>query len=239
MKSMKETSVGLSFFTWLDIKNWKVGERILSTLARYGGKISPEFVDFGKGWKSLSQIDDDGLKDIWIRSNNLLFFRKKKYQCQLALMLDGLIPRAKPVTLWIDDDWFSIPEQIQIFIAISKGLYEIIQPEYGFIHKTSDRIKRATFHHPKFGNTVLPINLQKGIPGIYWANFFSTQLIELIGKERLLSASWYKQEILPDGGLFAITGSSPIEDYPSLDIQRKLEQELGNRHFYNVNNNDL
>jgi hypothetical protein len=239
MKNMKEASVELSFFTWKNVKNWEVGEQILTTLNMHGENIAPEFVDFGKGWQSLSIMGYDALKEIWTNSNNLLFIRESKYRCQLALMLDGLTVRVKPITLWMDEDWFSTLEQIQLFIAISKVLYEIIQPEFGFIHKTDDKIKMATFHHPKLGNTVLPINLNKGIPGIYWANFYGPNIIKSIGKDRLLSASWYRYENLSDGGLFSLTGSSPVSDSPSRYIQRKLERELGEKQFYNVDNNDL
>lgn len=239
MKIMNKSSVEISFFTKTDIKNREVGERILSTLYTRGKEFAPEFVDFGNGWHPISSFNNDEIMSIWMNSNNLLFGRKSKYQSQIALLLSGSTKRANPITLWVEDGFFSLPDNILEFIAIGKQIYEATHPDFGFIHKTEDKIKMSTFQHPKFGNTVLPINIEKGIPGIYWANFYGPKIIKRIGENRLRSANWSRFEILSDDGFLAFTGSSPVRDSPSRDFQRQLELEIGENYFYNVFNNDL
>ncbi len=112
--------------------------------------------------------------------------------------------------MWINEKYFTQETSIKNFLKFSISLYEVLTPDYGSIHQTNDAINLATVQHVKFGKTVLPIDLKKGLPNIYWANFFSPVFVDLIGKQKLLDAPVYERMDLPNGGLLLITSPSPL-----------------------------
>lgn len=239
MKPTTKPNVGISFFTGAKLKDWNIGRLILSIIYTYGQDFAPQQVDYGDGWQPISASDYQLLESMWPKLDNILLKRENKYKSQLALLLGEGLAKPKPITLWVDDTYLLDEKHIQNLLDISLHLYELIRPEYGLIHNTEDKINMATFQHSKYGRTVLPTNLDKGLPGIYWANFFGLKIVNAIGKEKLLSPPWFKVIELSDGGILTLLESSPLSKAINRNRMEELQKVLGLENFYSVLNNDL
>jgi hypothetical protein len=226
--------IGLSLYTKKDLRNSEFCRYLLNIFFNYGREFAPEQVDYGMKWKKIREDNLPLIIDNCEKVNNLLFRREQKYQSETALLIgDGpSIPNG--MTNWIDESYFMEEGHIERYINISKLFYELFQADYGLIHQTLDKIKMATIQDPKFGRTVLPINLNKGLPGIYWANFFGPKYVNLIGRNKLLSAPCFKVTELQDGGILIIISPSPL--YPDEEENRKKQLAfrifLGEPFFY-------
>jgi hypothetical protein len=239
MKSTDKPSILFSFFTYIKLKDWKIGEQILSIINILGKNIAPQQVDIGEGWQPISPLNYHFLEPIWPNLNNILFRGGSEYKSQLGLLLGEELSRPKPITLWIDESYFSNEKHIQMVLDMSIQLYDLVRPEYGSIHSAQEGSNMATFEHPKYGKTILPINLVKGIPGIFWANFFGPKRVDAIGKEKLLSAPWFTTIDLSDGGYLTLLESSPLNKSINRTRMEELQVFLGLENFYSVLNNDL
>jgi hypothetical protein len=231
--------VEMSFFTQTNIRSWEIGQQLLSIVYTYGKNMSPQLVDYGKGWRPVTSTTyQQTLQSVWPEIDNILFCRKENYESQFALLLGDLPSRMKLITLWIEEAYFSYVPNIQDILVIGKYVYDLVHPKYGLIHKGKDKVNMATFQHTKFGKTVLPVNLDKGLPGVYWANFLSPKIVETIGKEKLLSASWSHAIELSDGGFLTLIESSPLSKSINQNRQEELQIFLGLENFYTVLHND-
>jgi hypothetical protein len=172
MKPIDQPNILFSFFTYIKLKDWKIGEQLLSIINSSEKNIALQQVDFGDGWKPISPVNYHPLETIWPNLNNILFRGESGYKSQLGLLLGEGLSRPKPMTLWIDESYFSDEKHVQKSLDISVQLYELLHSEYGSIHRAQDESNMATFEHPRYGKTILPIKLNKGLPGIFWANFF-------------------------------------------------------------------
>jgi hypothetical protein len=239
MKTIDKTSILFSFYTRIKLKDWEIGEQLLTIINTSEEKISLRQVDFGEGWQQISPETYRSLKIIWPKLNNILFRGGSGNKSQLGLLLGEGLSKPKPITLWIEKSYFANEERIQRLLDMSIQIYELVHPDYGSIHNGKDETSMATFEHPKYGKTILPINLDKGIPGIFWANFFGPKIINTLGKKKILSAPWYKTIELSDGGFLTLLEPSPLSESISWSRSEEFQIFLGLENFYSVLNNDL
>jgi hypothetical protein len=234
-KSMKNdsTSVELSLFINIKFRDEIIAE-LLSILYSQGEDYAPEKVDYGNGWRSLNYNNLSPLMKNWSKANNILFTRESKYKSDLAILISSPPSSLTIISFWVEESFFHDNLNIQRYLETSKLLYDLFSPQYGFIHQTEDKLKMATIQDPRYGKTILPININRGLPGIYWANFLGQNFVEKLGRSRLLSAPCYKVEELTDGGLLFLTGHSPLVVInPEMTMMRKkLELYIGKQFFY-------
>jgi hypothetical protein len=75
--------------------------------------------------------------------------------------------------------------------------------------------------------------LQKGLPGLYWLNYFGPQYVDLMGRESLLSAPAYDVKAAGDGVILALDESAEAW---STDAYRQREHvviaHIGGQYFF-------
>jgi hypothetical protein len=87
--------------------------------------------------------------------------------------------------------------------------------------------------HDEEGVRAIGPNLADGLPGLYWLNFFGAPYVELMGRQRLLSAPAYEVKPVGDGVLIALDSTASAWQNPEY---KKREQEviehLGKKFFF-------
>ncbi|HEX5084341.1 MAG TPA: hypothetical protein VFY40_20035 [Blastocatellia bacterium] len=77
------------------------------------------------------------------------------------------------------------------------------------------------------------VQIEKALPGLYWLNYFGPPYLQLIGKERLLSAPAYEVQAVADG-VFIGSGDNPKE-WNGLEYKGREQQvitHLGEQFFF-------
>jgi hypothetical protein len=76
-------------------------------------------------------------------------------------------------------------------------------------------------------------SITHAIPGLYWLSFFGRPYVDLMGRERLLSAPAYEAKSVDDGVLVALDASA---DAWETAVYREREQavieHLGKQYFF-------
>jgi hypothetical protein len=211
---MKNTTVSdddieMSFFTRSNIRDWGVAQKILNLFFLEFQEIAPELVDSGQGLRAISLREYDYLSLDWANNDNVTFYRTDNYRSQLAMLLGNLKSGHKLMSLWVERNYFKLESNIRKFIKLGNQIHEVLKPDYGFIHESKSKLELATIQHPNYGKTILPINLDKGIPGIYWANYFGENYVESIGRDKLKSSPEAQIVELSNGGMLLLIGDSP------------------------------
>jgi hypothetical protein len=241
MVNIEKQSVELSFFTRFNLKSWGLAQELLKTIFQMGDMFAPDWIDINGSWAKMNTITVDTLAKRWSKFNNVLMKRERKYESELAILLGDMGSGLSILSLWIEESFFTPGTNIHNFLDFSLSLYGLLLPEYGFIHTVRDKIDMATVNDPDFGKMLLPVNLAKGLPGIFWANFFGTKYVELIGKEKFLNAQSHKKQELINDGFLLITTPSPLDvaNVGCRNKQEELKKYIGLQYFYpNLAKND-
>ena len=95
------------------------------------------------------------------------------------------------------------------FLHLGRRLYPTVRPRYGWI-------ERLNFWKPENAGYTTRQDVENlEFPHVYWANFFSPEYVNRLGKEFLMQAPGWKHEELDDGGVLYVLspnvgGRSPI-----------------------------
>lgn len=231
----EKDDIGLRFFTRLNLKQQKTARELLQILFTHGLEVSPEMFEDSKGWSMIHRDNIEEFVEKWSGNTNILMRRNLQYQSKLAVQMGyGASGGYNTVHIWVEEDYFTLQSQVENFLKLSIKIYSLLSPEYGSIHQTSDKIELSTIQDPVYGKTVLPTDLRKGLPGIYWANYFGPQLVERIGKKKLLSIPVESVMELVDGGVLIITSPSPLEPSSEANRARQMaaREYIGEELFY-------
>ena len=133
------------------------------------------------------------------------------------------------VQVSVQRDYLSKSGKVEEFLTLLKKLYIVVHSMYGnvFLREMFKEID------PHRRNRPAGIDLRRGIPDIFWANFFGPEYVEAFGRDRLISAPCHKIEELSDGGIIVFLSESPLdasgEDYKVR--KRELYDYLGEDAF--------
>lgn len=223
--------ISLTFFTRYNIKQKEVGNEFFDLIYKMTPQIAPEKVDLGHIWHTFNERTVSRGLNKWGRSLTMLFRRESKFESELAILFED-VGNYKTISYWVEKEYFNNPTTSISFLGLSVEIYKLIHPEYGKIHLVSDSIKMATFDHPIYGETIYPVDLKKGLPGIYWVNFFGPNVVEKLGREKLLSIPCYKREEFDDGGLLLALSSQYEVTAGMKKQQQEIRNFLGEDNFY-------
>jgi len=141
------------------------------------------------------------------------------------------------VQVSVQRDYLSKSGKVEEFLTLLKKLYIVVHSMYGnvFLREMFKEID------PHRRNRPAGIDLRRGIPDIFWANFLGPEYVEMFGVERISSAPCYSVEHLPDGGALLLLSASPL-DYladPENSDKRRIEikRHLGPEAFDEEGNN--
>jgi len=201
-----DDNIEMSFFTRANMRDWAMAKKILSLFFL----DAPEIVDYGQGLRPISLEEHDFLSSVWAKIDNITFYRTNNYRSQIAILLGNLKSGHKLISLWVEKEYFKIKLNTGRFIRLGNQIYDVLRPDYGLIHESKSILEQATIQHPQYGKTILPFNLEKGIPGIYWANYFGKEYVDSIGSDKLKSSPNAQIVELSNHGVLMLVGDSPI-----------------------------
>jgi hypothetical protein len=227
---MQDNHVGLTFFTRKELKREEFAKQFLKQFFTVDSYFTPEYISVGHKWQKIGFEDVEGITRNWSKQTNISLERRTGYTSAIAVSMGKAANGYNLVNFWLNRDFFLNIENTPVFLDFSFGLYGLINPVYGYIHLTKDAINMSTINDAKYGKTIVPINLNKGLRSIYWGNFFGPDYVSLIGETRLLQTNTFQIVKLSDGGLFLSTTDSPLNiDY---EIQIEIMKKIGQEFFY-------
>jgi hypothetical protein len=80
------------------------------------------------------------------------------------------------------------------------------------------------------------VNLAKGIPGVYWGNYFNRFYVEWFGREKFDDLPCVAKRWMPGGGIFFTTAPTPFEwNTPeAVTLQNAVKRHLGEDAFFDI-----
>jgi|SRR5467141_144212 len=234
MEASWEYVVALDFWTFQDCGDKEVGRKFLDILQRFG--FNPrKFGDEDPPRHNFEVRSSEDLLKLWAeRPGQLIIERLGRMGFQALVHLSNPMPIL--ITFAVHDEYFQREENLGRFLEFSEELYGLTKPFYGEVsHKKDWDDKTVVITPVKIGDrtvkaeTHLSPQPTKGIPGIFWANFFGPTFVDFYSKAKLENAPGYSKKELPDGGLLILTSKSPL-DYPRPEtkkVERDLLEHLG------------
>jgi len=122
---------------------------------------------------------------------------------------------------------------VENFLKVAKNLYTIVEANSGAIANDYHE-HRLGEHFDRDGNLLgyNPPNIPHALPGLFWANFFGPEYVDLLGREKLLSSPVHEVRQLQDGGLLLLLSESPF-DAP------RSEYQAQKKRFYDYLGDDV
>jgi hypothetical protein len=180
-------------------------EPFLQALEQYAGGWMPEVVK-GKRhrkysraavWKALEEKHDDRVKTIGL-------YRTQWPALDLSLSLWFGPPLLKFFGLVKPLSCFTEAERCQHFVEMVRAWASRYPVTYATAHSSDDR---ALSDAPYFGRDE-KTSRRDGFDKIYavwWLNVFGPELVESVGRERMLSTPAHRVEELPNGSILLVT----------------------------------
>jgi len=235
-------------------KRYALWERFLELIV-CEKEFTPERYDrFDEPPKNVFDCRDisEPIKILSLLGEKPIFERYKPYYLFYNLNTGHINPAA-PINfegLTVEAEYFKSYEKCEQFLNFSKKMYWIFNPLYGYIAQDYDRNNQNRIYtyfppgHPNAGSVAsmkgFGGDIRKGIPGVYWANFFSKIYIDTIGRDKFLTAPCYRREELSGGGFLLLTSESPLDwQKPEVqELRKAMREHLGYEYFCDINNRD-
>ncbi len=229
MEASWEYVVVLHFWTFQDCSGKEVAQRFLDTMYRFG-LVPDKFGDEDPPRHNFKPSSTGSFLKLWRRRPgqlNMLKLGRMGFQALLSLSrpMPGLI------TFAIHDEYFQGTENTAKFLEFSDELYEMFKPVSGEIsHKKEWDSKTVVIEPIKVGDKTvnaeahIAVRPTKGLPGIFWVNYFGPTFVDFYTRAKLEAAPCYNKKRFADGGYRVLTGPSPL-DYAKPET-KKMEQDL-------------
>jgi len=232
-RGIREPIVHASMFT-LNPDFTESFQNVLRLFASSGEAYTPSSVFLGEahGFRtipfSLDKLGD--LFEMWKkeRPRRALMGFANESPAGLLLSIEDHGSQYKKVDVSVEREFLANGDTIGKFLTILKELYALLHSMYGeaSILEMVRRTQRAY---------ASPLDLRRGIPDLYWANFLGPEYVEMIGLEKLVSAPFCSVETLRDGGVLLLLSPSPLDylgDPLSFDTRReRIKLHLGPKIF--------
>jgi hypothetical protein len=235
----KTTHISASFFTRVNIQSEKYAREFFGLLIERGGILVPQEFDGGQltnhRWVTFDKMAPELAIQVWKQSGSVTMRRKEPLESFVTTnMRFAANGRFNTMNISVEDRYFDPPDQTIQFLDLCLAFYDLLHPAYGLVHSTKDKLKSRTVLDSQYGETILPTNLSKGLPGIYWANFLGPEYVRMFGKQRLISSPNFHLQELHDDGILIVTSQTPLN--PSSRDSRlarsELREFLGEDAFY-------
>jgi len=174
--------------------------------------------EFSREWEH----QDPG-RAIWL-------FREESPSGLLVLVADNLSGYGT-VQVSFQRDYLAIDGKVGEFLMLLRKLYHVLHPMYGnaFVGEMLKKVNPQPRSQPS------GIDLRRGIPDIFWANFLGPEYVEMFGEDRVFSAPCYSVERMQDGGALMLLSTSPLDylaDPGGFDKRRRdIKRHLGLEAF--------
>jgi hypothetical protein len=173
---------------------------------------------------------------------------KRKAPHEAFILVDFCYKESKrfeTLSLGFDEKYIKEGRGLEQILSSIIKLYKWGMPAHGYICHNEDWTRKNQYYTegvndilgrpmPQWGGN----QLQKGLPGIYWANLFGPIYVKFFGRERFLSVPAYYKEELSDGGFLILTSETPF-DYKEKKVQymeKEIIEHLGKDAFFENSN---
>jgi len=128
---------------------------------------------------------------------------------------------------------------LETFISYSWTMFDLLRPPYAYVCCESDYRAKNVIDNENL-HAAVGIDLQKYLPGIYWANFFGPRYIDFFGEDQLLSAPAHDVQWIDDAGILLLLSDSPF-DYAETEVRKREDavvDHLGRDAFFFKSDSD-
>jgi hypothetical protein len=181
-------------------------------------------------------------------TGSILLKRTKVPKCLFGLEWSHLRHRPFNISYFgVAQNWLKTPARLAALLDFTESLY------FAFDHfwfacigcdeekEEKRRLKwfRPDRSHPDGGYTIQEapgIFLEKGIPGIYWGNYFGPFYVDWFGREKFKTLPCVYKKELKDGGIFFTIADSPFEwnSDKARAMGRRAMEHLNPRAFFDL-----
>ena len=134
--------------------------------------------------------------------------------------------RGGPIGFWlrilIPFDYFeeagTAEQRSRDLVSLVRALCAVCRPAYGYAHSKGDLMLGSD---PHTGDPFAPAEVYE----VYWLNVYGAEMVERVGRERVLSTPAAHREELPGGGVLLLTRPTPA-DYASEEARAAQAQAL-------------
>lgn len=235
-----DAGITLQLRTNLFLGTKEMGERILRYLIDAGGVFIPEVFDGGKLTNNKKVSFDPKTLTLplegWVDerySLGIIAERHHPVESSLHVTATDFVMFDR-LGLSLATEWFTDEERLNKFVRVAKDLYSIVGGNSGYIQNWRNERSLGDLTDYE-GNLVggRPPKVKWALPGIFWANFFGPEYVDMFGRNKLVSAPWHRTEDLPDGGMLTFVSESPLNaSEPEYQIRKKeLYSYLGEDAF--------
>lgn len=144
--------------------------------------------------------------------------------------------------LWIHTKILKL-KGMEYLIEFFKELFTVSQGEYGFL-AMEDEYKKKNFLITKEKTGTLERfvgdNLERSLPGIYWANIFGNNYVNWFGRSKFKSLPCHHEEELSDGGYLILSAQDPslYNEVETQISEKVITDYLGRGAFFDIENPD-
>ena len=104
---------------------------------------------------------------------------------------------------------------------------------------TDEEYEAKNMVNDETGVYAIGADVNHEIPGLYWLNYFGGPYVELIGRERLLSAPAYEVKPVGDGVLIALDASAESwQNEAYVEREQAVIAHLGKQYFFSRHDPD-
>jgi len=185
--------------------------------------------------KPLESFTEDDIVETWMRVGGGFVQASDRWRAVVQVFFMKA-PNARGVSsLWIqlNADFFDDDQRTGRFIELCRQIYSWGAMDYGLVAYDQEYQEKNAFGPTgPFGGA----NLARGLPGIYWLNFFGPFYVEWFGEDRFRSLSNVSKDQLRDGGWLIMARDEPL-DYTSKEARRKevtIMEHLGREAFFDM-----
>lgn len=200
-----------SIFTYEKLANPKIAEGMLTIMKQNG--FIPEKIGLFEPLKQ--KFTDEDFINLWMIEEPGCYEEGRG----MVGLAGGFIAKCKKPNLSIYTNWWDCPnvksvnrlmfyfsketfrKHQQELESLFKQTVDLTNSFYGYISESGANERQGP------GN-----ELNDKLPGIYWCNYFSQQVVEELGKEKVESFDWWKSDIANKGGSYLYLHDSPFND---------------------------
>src|SRR2546428_11834300 len=236
MEPTWENTVVLDFWVLQDPGDEKKARDFLVTVEKFDF-VPKKFGDEDPPKQNFDLRSTGKLIEAWVKHpGQLILERLGRRGFQALLHLSSAGKRPGLITFAVHDEYFRDDRGISKFLEFSEELYRIFRPFHGEISHRKDWENKTVIIKPmKMGGRIVnaeshePVQPTKGLPGIFWANFFGPPFVDFYSKAKLQAAPGYVKKELFDGGYLILTSKSPLEYMKpeAKKMERNLTEYLG------------
>ncbi|OLD12724.1 MAG: hypothetical protein AUI97_06485 [Crenarchaeota archaeon 13_1_40CM_3_52_17] len=248
---IRDAGISVHIQTNLHLRSQTNAEQVIHCLLDAGGLFIPETFEGDNGRRTLFNASDltvplNGWTNGWIvgkdRLPGIMTKRLKPFKVLFNVMTtDFVMFDYLSLYFCLDKNGVLDPKRAKLFdqfvgpaklVTVAKSLYGAVGANRGDI--------RNDFHEEPLGTWKKdnargwnPPKVRHALQGLFWANFFGPEYVDMWGREKMLSAPCYRAEELPDGGVILQLSASPFDaskpEYA--DTKQRLYDYLGEDAF--------